>query len=229
MSNIINFIELLREHCSKNYNVKIPSIKINNEQLQNYGSAKIIKNNTIQFIREDTLKTAVQSKKSGYKPLVLILADEKVPGGTLISSCQEETLFRRTALISHLDKRFYPLKDNELVYSQNVAVFNLNDFNTDFTEKYSLDFVALPSVKNYYKQIELRETMKIKLHMLFNLYKLHNYTDLILGAMGCGAFGCNANSMAMLIKEVINEYDGMNITFSILGANYNIFKQCFEK
>lgn len=224
--NLIDQINNLQYFCNKFYNVKEPTQKIKYSPNTNniyYNN----KHNNIIFEKEDTLKTAFKYKD--LNPLILILADENIPGGTWVSNCQEEVLFRRTALYAHLNKTYYPIKEDELLLAKNVGIFSLTEPIIDYNIKHSLDFVALPCVKSYNNQQHLREILRNKLRLLFNTCKEHSYSTIILGALGCGAFSCNPHSVADLMKEVINEYNSMTIIFSILGANYNIFKDHFNK
>ncbi len=232
--NIINQINKINEYCNNNYIVYYPAIKIKyNGSNATFVNAPFT-NNKIIFEKEDTLKTAI--KYNHLNPVVLILADEYSPGGTYISNCQEETLFRRTALFAHMKKSLYPINMDELIYAKSVAVFSETEPIIDFSIKYRFDFIALPSVRNLtnYNDIspgllvsEIENNtiniMKNKLRLLFDTVKRNNNNTIILGAMGCGAFGCKPEIVANIMKKVISEYSDLIIIFSILGANYNVF------
>jgi hypothetical protein len=128
----------------------------------------------------------VAFKYDQLNPLILILADEKYPGGTLVSNCQEEVLFRRTMLYSYLQKELYPLSDDELILIKNVGIIN-RDLNDSFIKKISIirkiDFVALPCVRSYTNsnQTNLKNILKNKLRLLFQVCIKHNYKSIILG------------------------------------------------
>lgn len=244
MSKILFHLQCLREHCREKYSVKYPPRKYNTRSENNCFmefrpvdtrfhrgplTKEHLQRNTIHFFKEDTLKTALNYKKKGMKPLVVILADDETPGGTLISNCQEETLFRRTALMAHLTPDLYPIKSGEIIYVPHVSVYSEDDTCSGvFNEMCCMDFAALASVKNYNGQEELREIMKEKMRLLLNRFCISQNDVIILGALGCGAYGCNGKAMATLLKEVICEFKGLTIAFAILGANYGIFKNAFE-
>jgi uncharacterized protein (TIGR02452 family) len=174
-------------------------------------------------------------KYAPLRPLVLILADERNPGGTLVSNCQEETLFRRTCLFAHLGLNkdtFYPIQDDDLIFVPSVGVIHTDisrTFLTDFTVKQKCDFIVLPCVKDYTRpsQRELYVKLRNKIRSIFQTAIQFEYKCVILGALGCGAFGCDSKSVATVFKEVANEYKncGLLIVYSILGKSYDIFKR----
>jgi len=178
-------------------------------------------------------------KYAPLRPLILILADECNPGGTLVSNCQEETLFRRTCLFAHLGLNkdtFYPIQDDELIFIPSVGVIHTNisrTFLTDFIIKQKCDFIALPCVKDYTRpsQHELYVKLRNKIRLIFQTAIRFRYKCLILGALGCGAFGCDSKSVAMVFAEVENEYEnyGLCVIYSILGKSYDIFKSVISK
>ncbi len=49
---------------------------------------------------------------------------------------------------------------------------------------------------------------------------------MILGAIGCGEFGCNPKEVALIFKEVLCEFNQYSLTiiFAIPGELYNVFR-----
>ena len=66
----------------------------------------------------------------------------------------------------------------------------------------------------------------------------NNVTNLVLGAMGCGAYGCPPRAVAREMKSVLesDEFGGWfeNIVFAVYAAgptgreNFEIFSRVFE-
>lgn len=225
-------IKNMIKYCNNITNI-VPPIKIKYNNNHNIIDNKYHKNKII-FTQTDTLKTALQN--INYNPLVLIFADEYNPGGTLVSNCQEETLFRRTALYKYLTKDLYPIENDELILVRNVDIIDDN-INESFITKHSaiskLDFIALPCVRSYTDptQIELKQKLTHKIELIFQTCEKYNYNCVILGAMGSGAFGCSAKEIAIIMKDIIDKYSYLNMTviISILGKSYNIYRDIFSK
>ena len=172
-------------------------------------------------IKGDTLEVA---RTIPYeRPLVLILADADVPGGCVGAGAgmQEESLFRRSALHKHLIPSLYPIKDNEAIYCPHVKL-------TDGTH---MDFIACPGIKMPKLTDENRlypedvERLEKKLHIIFQTAYKEKHDTLVLGALGCGVWGCPPIHVAEIFKKVITEYNGVfeAVYFAVLGANYNFF------
>ena len=223
MQSIIHKITSLKQHCENNYHVQIPTTKI--QFTPNYPPNGTSTENRIVFVQADTLITAMQYTH----PLVLIFADDVTPGGTWISNCQEEVLFRRSALCAHLRPTMYPIHTGELLFARDVAIFNTNPY--DYTQiNYnepirSLDFVAIPCVRNYNGEYEVYIVLRDKIRFIYQTCIQYSYTTIILGAFGCGAYGCNAKQTARVFKEVQHEFSNHNLTivYAILGTMYHVF------
>jgi len=230
---LMDKITSLREHCNNTYIVEKASLKIKyNSELFISKKNKMgaSKQNTIIFVKGDTLKTAI--KYNNYDPLILIFADNYVPGGTWVSNCQEEVLFRRSALFAHLPTTLYPIAEREILLAKDVAIFNIdpNDYKPLNYNNilYKFDFIALPCVKNYNGEKDVYLILRDKIRLLFQTCIMYDYKTIILGAIGCGAYGCNPKNIAEVFKEVQVEYEhcGLTIIYSFIGSINNIF---FEK
>ena len=75
------------------------------------------------------------------------------------------------------------------------------------------------------------QLMLSKIRMIFAVARAHGHDSLVLGALGCGAFGCPPAQVATLFKQVIGEYDGVfrEVVFAVLSggkdSNFTVFKQ----
>ena len=162
-------------------------------------------------------------------PVVLNLADNCFPGGhvSMGSGAQEESLFRRTNYFQtlNLDTGFYPLRGTELVYSPDVLVIK-DSKGYELIRYFKLSFIACPGIKkpelNNGKFTEKdRKLLKNKIRNILNVAFLHKHDAVVLGALGCGAWQCPQEEVAIIFKEVVKEYDGMfhTIAFAILEVN----------
>jgi uncharacterized protein (TIGR02452 family) len=82
-----------------------------------------------------------------------------------------------------------------------------------------------------FNEIEGYKIMETRIDKIFKSAIVDGMDMLVLGAIGCGINGLDANKIGEIFKKKINEYDGYfeRIIFSILGENeFNIFKRVFE-
>ena len=195
----------------------------------------------VQILKNDTLDAAFKIIKLGYNPLILNMADIYSPGGCIEAGAgmQEESLFRRSNYHRHLIKDLYPIEKNAAIYSPNVCVFRDNENNNYVNIGLNyLSFVACPALsmpqldpKNQDKFTEEDEQIfRNKIRLIFQIAHKNNHDSLILGALGCGAFGCPVKHVAKLFFEEIqnSKYQFIIIVFAIFGKNYELFKDCFK-
>jgi uncharacterized protein (TIGR02452 family) len=179
------------------------------------------KKTCIQVVKSDTLEEAVKMKN----PLVLIFADADRPGGCVAAGAgmQEESLFRRSALHKHLLEEMYPIEEDACIYAPDVPLVDLPGK--------TLCFIACPGIKMpsldkgntcFYDEDELLFRKKVEL--ICQVACRHGHTDLVLGALGCGVWGGPPRHASEIFKSVLQKYEFENVTFAVLGANYNIFK-----
>lgn len=201
--------------------------------------------NNVQIIKNDTLDSALDLIKIGYNPLVLNMADIYSPGGCIEAGAgmQEESLFRRSNYHRHLIKKdMYPIEPNAAIYSPNVCVFRNNENNSYSNIGFNyLSFVACPALSmpqldqnNQDKFTEEDEQIfRNKIRLILQIAHENNHDSLILGALGCGAFGCPVKHVAKLFFEEIQNYNKFIyefkiIIFAIVGKSYEIFKEHFK-
>jgi uncharacterized protein (TIGR02452 family) len=185
---------------------------------------RVCRTTNIQVLKADTLEVA----KTLNKPLVLILSDAHQPGGCVAAGAgmQEESLFRRSSLHKHLVPSLYPIEDDGAIYAPHVELLDGS----------YMDFVACPGIKmpvlvDNRLLPEDEEKLRKKVHLILQLGQKEGYHVLVLGALGCGVWGCPTRHVAQIFKEVIQQYDGVfsNIVFAVLGANFNFFEETFEE
>ena len=173
----------------------------------------------------DTLDVARKLIDEGKKPCVLNLASELNPGGGWKngSLAQEEELFRRSTYALSLDDPGkidrgrtwrYPIPLTGGIYSPDVFVFR--DSNKEgytvlkYKDCFFLDFVAVPAlrhprlVKGRLDE-RAREVTKEKMRTILRIAFVNGHISLLLGAMGCGAFGNSPDDISSLFAEVFGE------------------------
>lgn len=229
MNIIIDRVKSVQNFC-QTYIPLTNVLKIKKEEKEEKEERIGVENKSkILFYNKDTLETASFFEN----PLILILADEKTPGGTYISGCQEESLFRRTVLFSHLTKDFYPILNDEILLARNVGVFTYNsESNVECTVNLNIishsDFIVCPGLKAY--DGRSRDDYNIlanKIRLILDTAIEYKYKNVILGALGIGAFGCDPKEVAYCFRDVITDYAGYfdNIVFSILGSKCSLFEE----
>jgi uncharacterized protein (TIGR02452 family) len=187
---------------------------------ENWAPVTSFDHTRVSVQKHDTLDVA----KTLQRPLVLILADAHSPGGNVGAGAgmQEESLFRRTALFRHLTSNLYPIKPHEAVYAPDVQLADSANI---------MSFIACPGLKmpmlNDHRLLAIdEETLRRKITVILQVAYQSGHTNLVLGALGCGVWGCPPKHVAEVFFDVIRKYDGVFdiITFAILGANCNFFQ-----
>lgn len=176
----------------------------------------------------DSIELGSELKKRGYRPLVLIYADDRFAGGAVAmgSGAQEESLFRRTNLCMSLEQElFYPIKPTEAVVSRDVTVFRNTDYSY-ITYPYKLDFIACPGIHNP-KVTDGKmnaadvQLLRNKIRCIFQAAQLIGCDTLVLGPLGCGAWKCPPEHVAQIFKEEIDNNSGAFafVAFACLDVN----------
>lgn len=194
----------------------------------------------VTVVNADTLTTAMELADQGLNPLVLNMASDIHPGGGVAkgSRAQEEELFRRTNYFWCTNKSLYPIKDNEFIITENVAVIKDEDYNR-LRDYYQFDFIAMAAVRkpsiSYesnradYMDNEDRELMRAKIDAIFRYAAYQQHESLVLGALGCGAFGNPPYQVCNMFRYAIARYSKCftQITFAVQSGpgnpNYDVF------
>lgn len=188
----------------------------------------------VRVEKADTLQVALSLPDPD--PLVLILADADRPGGCVFAGAgmQEESLFRRTALFSHLPQAMYPIAPDEALYAPDVPVLSYAG-----REMCRLAFIACPGIKM--PSLEAGGTrlhdedaakLKDKVRLILQVAADRGHRSVVLGALGCGAWGCPRRHVAEIFKEVLQE-EGRRpcpptVRFAITGAGADVFADVLQ-
>ena len=157
------------------------------------------------------------------RPLVMNFANARYPGGGFLNGAQaqEESLCRCSTLYESLSSKeaqeMYcynnqntsPLGSDYMLLSPNVCVFR-DHLNNLLVEPYLVSVFTIPAPnKNgrakYVEQMEIDVVMKERLRKFLMTAARNNYSTLVLGAWGCGAFGHDARTVAKYFYDLFFE------------------------
>lgn len=181
-------------------------------------------------ICQDTLEAASHL----HNPVALNLANAFNPGGGWLQLCgaQEESLFHRSGLSKHLLSKFYPLKWAEVLYAGDVPVWFGPESKgypeirqiCSFIACAATDHPVLTSTGRLPKnEVEL---LASKIHLVMHVAHIKGHKNIILGALGCGAFRNPAQQVAEIFKTVLKHWDVFDqIVFAVLGDNLHVYNK----
>ncbi|KUM60204.1 hypothetical protein ACN42_g6914 [Penicillium freii] len=213
----------------------------------------------VKVVAGDTYDYALEMQNAGsttdHMPVcVLNFANAYTPGGGWLNGAlaQEEQLCYRSTLIDTLQRRFYAMTDLECLYSPNVIVFrNSIDNNYSFMsgdkELHLNPTVSVISMaarrkpdltadQSTYMDVKHRYLMIAKMQLILRTAANNNHRRLVLGALGCGAFGHPTQEVADCWHKVLmkKEFRGWfeQIHFAVRDSpkenNFEIFKKTLD-
>lgn len=200
----------------------------------------------VEVVKGDTLEVTMRYQKdTGKRFCFLIMANAFHPGGGYLSgaTAQEESVCRRTNVSEAFKHIKYPLDEFGGIYGRNVVIFR-------DTEENDYSFLKTPvatdcifvaaynnpkTVGNRMTYSYERKTYK-KIMSLLEECKIRGAKNLILGALGCGAFSNPPEHVAELFKKALSleRYKNYfeNVVFAIYdnrySNNYEVFKKILE-
>lgn len=182
------------------------------------------------MLNSDTIDAALSlffSSPSNAAKSVLILnmANAYHSGGGWLRGAlaQEEALCYRSSLSFTLKTRFYAIPEAGGIYSPTVVVIRESMANghglLDLSKPDDLPVVSAvsvaaingpkiakdPSGREAYKEAKDRDTMKEKMRVVLRIAAVNRHRELVLGALGCGAFGNPRGEVVECWKEVFAE------------------------
>jgi uncharacterized protein (TIGR02452 family) len=237
-NQLIQVFEDTKEYTDKkNYNTyskKFCTSDIKKSNMSDLNEKKIF------TINSDTVSAAYEYSKKG-NTCILNMASWKKPGGGVANGAmaQEECIFRCSNLFETITSDFYPLKDDEAIYTEDAYFFKDKDYN--YQEEFSVDVITIPALnlnkypKDFNKTKEYTEIMSDKIRCMLNLPYDSGCENIILGAWGCGVYNNDPNDICKLFQNVLSDCDIVNnIVFAVIndhnsvGNNYEIFKKHFS-
>ena len=197
------------------YNPRFPPTKI-----------RVLNADTIDAALTLSSGTTPTASTPNSKPvLILNMANAYHSGGGWEQGAlaQEEALCYRSSLSFTLKLRFYPIPEFGGIYSPTVVVIRESMAQghnlLDLTRPEDLPVVSCVSVaairdpyivrdaagRERYRRSRDRDTMKEKMRVVLRIAALTRHRRLVLGALGCGAFGNPNVEVAQCWKEVFEE------------------------
>lgn len=189
---------------------------------------------------------------------VLNLASDREPGGGwryTLSKTQEEALCYSSTLYSTLNPAWYPFPNTGPgscagIVSPDVTVFkdtlDRDLIDLPVAQRHLVDVITVAAPcwpkltddgEDFANLSELHD-LREKTLLVLRLAAVNNVTQLVLGAMGCGAYGCPPRAVAREMKAALGkaEFTGWfkMIAFAVYVAgpsgkhNYDIFKEVFD-
>jgi uncharacterized protein (TIGR02452 family) len=191
--------------------------------------------------REDTLDAAARLHGGGARVAVLNMADAAAPGGAVAcgGGMQEESLFRRTSLWLSLGepraprRGLYPICDGAAVLSRAVQVWLAGERGAfaPLARPFAVDVISCPGVKlppllpaaPPRMAAEDADRVAARVRAIGAAAAAAGCDALVLGALGCGAFGCPPHHVAAIFKAEIDT-DALPprvraVVFAVLGAD----------
>jgi len=204
-----------------------------------------------------TARECVQRDPSirGKVAVLNLASDEYRAGGwrTTLCKTQEEALCYSSTLYITLKKEYYPWPNlgpgsDAGVYSPAVVVFKDDldhscvDLPVDQRETFAVLTVAAPRGPDVLNDRFMNDSdvhdLREKIRLAYRMSGHNGKHVMILGAMGCGAYGCPPRQVAEEMKAILfdEEFAGWfkEVVFAVYPAgrtgqkNYKTFKEVFE-
>lgn len=222
----------------------------------------------VRAVREDCLLTAERIRALGEEVCVLNMANRQTPGGGVLQGCgaQEESLFRRSDYFRSLYRyspylahefgveeaeEHYPMhRDFGGVFSRGVTIFRGGERKGYplLAKPWKANFIAVAALNRPETELMdgeprltplMVQASKNKIRTVLRIAVDNGQVNLVLGALGCGAFRNPPAHMAELFAEVLAEaeFHGAfkRVFFSIIedhnsrnGGNFLPFARVFN-
>ena len=190
----------------------------------------------------DSFEMARKLSEGDNLTMVLNLASDYNSGGGVRkgSRAQEEDLYRKSNYYQANNPKLYPLNSFEVIYSPLVHVIK-NENYVLLQNACPVSCLAVAALRNpkltedkkdYHNSID-SQLMLEKIEMIFKVAILHNHHNIVLGALGCGAFHNPPYAIAVIFKDAVEKYKHYfkTIGFAILSPlgnnNFDIFTNIF--
>ena len=193
----------------------------NNVRQQKTGGTELI------FSDDDTFSYVENNYETST--LVLNFASSIVPGGGVRSgsNAQEENLCRRSNLLQSLDtwdnhslyydaNRIATVKfgSSAAILSRNVTIFKNKKY--ELIRPFACDVItmAFPDLRHYELDgdnfDDYIDSVSEKVRNIFTVAANYNYSNIVLGAIGCGAFRNDPETVSEIFNQHINSEEFRN-------------------
>ena len=206
---------------------------------RNIKSTGHIKKSIVRVENNDSLGYAIKYYNTFKStPLLLNFANPYTPGGGVRKGCiaQEEDLCRRTDLLYHIEndnqaRKYYKINRREKAYSdlylrgiitKDISV--IVDSNGVLLKKpITVDVFTVAAPIQKTKEMNKTDIMGIDAlcGAIIDTASFKGYTDIILGAFGCGAFGNDPKVVSKSFKYYLDKYSFNSVGFPIITKTKN--------
>jgi len=213
-----------------------------------------LKPTKVRVIDSDTIDAALDIQTESTKPVaVLNMANANHAGGGWQHGAlaQEEAICYRSSLARTLHRKHYPIPDDAAIYSPSVMIIRDSMKNghdlLDFRDPSQLDVISViscaavcqPFLKKdargqpAYRDQKDVKLMKEKMRVVLRTAIRNRHRQVVLGALGCGAFGNPRHVVASMWKEVFQEAEfhggyWKDVVFAVLDtkgeSNFKAFR-----
>ena len=194
---------------------------------------------TLRVLNTTTLKAAQDLHSKGLNPVSLNFASAKRPGGGFMSGAQaqEEYLCRLSSLYYCLQgqpmyewhhKNPGTLYSSWVVYSPDVVVFR-DDNHGLLAEPWATHIITSPApnigsqkLVDKIDQKEIKNVLTERAGRILSVAHKEGHDSLVLGAWGCGVFGCDPKMVATVFHGLLTgPYNGVfrEVVFAVLDHN----------
>lgn len=205
-----------------------------------YGDIYTHRKGRIEIINADCISAVFKNHPYEENKICLLnMASAKKPGGGVENGAQaqEEYLFRHTNLSATLNSEFYPLEENEILYTQKARIIRESSKYPQLLAEFPfIDVITVAALKNPNPDEKfIWDTIYFKMQMMLRIPALFECNVLILSAWGCGAYKNDPNMISYFFNYLLNTknyrylYD--KVVFAIIndhnsvGDNFKIFQK----
>lgn len=190
--------------------------------------------NNISVIPTDTV-SAIES--SSGKICAINMASYKRPGGGVRNGAraQEEGLFRCSNLINVISTDFYPLNQDECLYTKDAVFFKNNNYELITPIKSDVITIAAVNLNGLSMPDNYKKIVENKMRLMCSVPSLYKTSNLILGAWGCGVFKNDPEYISKTFRKILVDEGYASLYDSVIFAvindrnsvanNYEIFSK----
>jgi uncharacterized protein (TIGR02452 family) len=190
----------------------------------------------VQVRNVSSMDAAKELIAQGHHPMILNFANPITPGGGFLNGAlaQEETLCRSSGLYATLlDDPMYPyhkgrfdsrMASDWAILSPNVPFFRTDDGTFEASLWLGSVLTCAAPQADYAEEGQVDALMRRRIPRILDIMATHGYTDIILGAWGCGAFGCDPKSIGKIFVDTIrDQFAGKfrTVIFAIVDDSMN--------
>jgi uncharacterized protein (TIGR02452 family) len=171
----------------------------------------------IQVRNVSSMDAAKELIGLGRHPLILNFANPITPGGGFLNGAlaQEETLCRSSGLYATLvDDPMYEyhrerfdsrMASDWAILSPDVPFFRTDAGSFEATPWLASVLTCAAPQADYAEPGQVDALMRRRIPRVLSIMNAYGYTDIVLGAWGCGAFGCDPMSIAKIFVDTLRE------------------------